>query len=133
MTEEIIPIRERMLFDFRQPMLYTAQWDGTKQQATLLIGELERVLEEMGASVVAANYRALLGRGSADLVITVGRHSDDREWTLNIQREHWLVIWRGVAGLIDAETILPEAGVARFQQPAPIIVLRGRAPEIDGD
>lgn len=130
---DVIPIRERMIFEFRTPALYTAQWDGTKPAATLLLGELQRVVEEIGAYVVSAHYRAQLSRGAPDLDIVVARHEDSAEWALNVQRNHWIVLWRDMLRLVDAEVLPPHVGDARFRPVAPIIILSGRAPEIESD
>lgn len=111
----VTPIRDRMLFEPRTAALHITQWDGTKQQAMLLVGELERVLEEVGASLVTANYRARLSEGAPEVIVTIGRHDDNEDWRLNMRRGEWLVLWSDGARLVDAEVVPEYAGHARFR------------------
>lgn len=106
------------------PAIHVIQWDGRPTAASGVSAALAVALDDLGADVVHANYRAQLSAQSPILKFTVAREDDGSSWVVEMRPGSWLALWT-LEGRLVAVDVYDEAdGTDRFVRVAPVITLR---------
>lgn len=110
------------------PAINVVQWDGRHATAPGVAAALAVVLDEIGADVTKANYRAAASnhRGAvpATLAFEIGREDDGSTWQADLHQGDWLALWVLDGRLVAVDVYDARDGEDRFVRLAPVVVLR---------
>jgi hypothetical protein len=119
---------EPAVFRTVRPVLYAAQWDGTREGVEPIHVALVAILEGLSADVERANHRVdTRDHGGPRIDYEIVREIDGLRFKFSIFPHNWVCIWEGMGWLQDIEVLGATDGDARFS--APIIHMPGSGTE----